>query len=1304
MTRMMKDLVRIQGDFKPSVRLPGDFFDEELNRHFVQNYIPTQETLNIFLSIRGSLQPNSMERARRFSGTYGTGKSDLMLMIANYITRQSDDPLLATFFKRLRQINEDQAEVVYQARLGKPPFLLVLLQADTANTFSSFVLDGLARSLENVGLGNLLGNTYYKIALELLESWERDQPTNIQRFEKVLETKHGHTLNQLKHDLQGVHADSALDIFRAAFFDIMSMSFFPPSAVQRPSEAFTSVVESIVNKNLYSGVFLIIDEFSLLLQKLADSSTASDSKAIDDLAEVAVRSGPEQIHFCGVSLESFASAQGSTNLAQLAIERSGGRFFQHELLSQDMEELISASIEKLVPSDELFEGAQAQFDDLLTLTTKLWGNRATGRRDSNWLRKTIVRGCFPLHPLATYCLPRLNAVLAQNERTMFGFIWDKSRGLGSFIDETAAQDPSSGRIPLLSIDRLFSYFEANIKEKRPDLLLAYQQGSSTLSRQQLEDGLEGRLLRALVMLEVAEGDSNLRADQELLRHAVGLAPSQISEVITALEQLGQNGVAYPSRSGNYQLVRQGRANPLELRRLIDRSALGITESPIKLLNEHHKKGIVDASTYNSAHGTERKLVSSFISTAGLTSPATLTQELQKAEGLVWYVVAPSEQELDQARSNALQLTRQHDLLVVAIPQYPTDILERLKRKIALDNLRKNPQYQTSDYQDLLADTGLVGQDCKEALERELQKFEQPSNFDWYSGGRTDNITMPIQLEMLASNIMKKIFPKTPAHKIPQHLGQNPKPASVSKCKEVLNQILIAPFQRANSTTKRSPTDVILLEGAKVLGLIYDVRQERGFTIYDVGIPKYQPLSREVWELIDNQLKNATPWADIVEILKTRPYGMYKPVLQLFMASFYRFNREYIEIYSGVNLLDQPISVTGDTIVSMVEAPTNYTIRYRPLTDQERKFLRGLLERNFPLRGAADKQREGVISLRNHVAKLLRQQLNEIKLLSTQPSLEELTDLFRETSPEIIDSCMILMEIAKKADESTIANALLEDLPQSMGLSVNSINWTETELDQALTRLESGWSLLQQISQKLRERLAANVGLLFGLTASSESEESILEGAKTWRRERIGNVRLVDVEDSSNVGALLAVLDNKQDDFEQAFLIKLVELWNLQPFKEWKSLSMQQDYLQRLEQAKREAEEKAVTLYSVTVVDEGRETVNGLDVQPIPSQIDNTEVLSKENEVKEATIAPASQPAYVEETQPPSVALLPETSHMATPLDGKRAVAEQPSKLSSYQSTDDVELAFLKIKSIFQPLSSDAQQRLLKRLAAEYKVQ
>jgi hypothetical protein len=1287
MTRMMRDLVQVQGNFKPSVRLPDDFLDEELNRHFVESYIPTQETLEIFLSIRDSLQPHSERRARLFSGTFGTGKSDLMLMIANYVTRPSEDPLLAPFFKILRYLNDAKAEAIFRARQGKPPFLLVLLQADAAITFSSFVLDGLERSLEEAGLGHLLSNTTYKAALDLIETWERDWPDNIRRLNEVLESNHGHTLNQIRHDLSGPQGDSALEMFRPAVLEVTGMPFHPTAVIQRPADAFQDVTKHLDSKQ-YSGIFVIVDEFTHLLQKLADSPTASDSKAIDNLAEAADRSGYYQLHFYTVSLQSFASAQGSTKSAQIALERSGGRFTTYELRSQNMEELVSASIAKLVPANGLFQDAQSQLDDLLALAMKLWSGRVTTGRDREWLKESVVRGCFPLHPLTTYCLPRLNAVLAQNERTMFSFIWDRSRGLGHFIEEASGEAGRNGWLPLLSLDMLFTYFEPNLKEKRPDLLLAYQQASSALSATQLEEGLEGRLLRALVMLEVATGDPNLRADHELLRHALGLAPSQQSDVAIALKELEQEGIAYPSQGGFYQLVRPGRANPLELKRLIQQRSQELPGSPIELLNVLYKTNDVEAERYNSDRGTMRQLTAYFTSVAELSNPAALTQALQHKDALLWYGVATSEQELEQARSTALQLTRQYNQLVIAVPHKPIDLILRFQRFRALEELRSSSNFTTSDYQDLLSNSGLVGRDYVNALHEALQLFDQPSKFEWFREGRTVTVTTSAHLSVLATTVMNEIFPATPAHKTPQHL----KPTGKSKyLRDALNEILQEEISQAER--KGSAVNAILMKGAYELGLIYYVDSRKGFKVYNVGVPNpKQKNSYLVWLQIDEQLRNGVAWSEIVEKLLKPPHGLYPSVLDLFIAAFYRYNRDYLEVYSTTGISNRPIDVTGDIIIDMVESPNKYVVRYQPLTELQCKFLRGLVERAlYPGREVEISQGE-TASLRNGTARLLHRWMNNIQGLPHQTSTEELANIFHDVSPDILRICTLLIEIAFKADEAVIAKDLLDYLPTQLGLPEDSSNWTDIELDQALVYLETACQQLKRFPRAFETDIAWRIGQLFGLTELSRNLNDVLETALKWRKETVRAVQAIHLAGMPEARDLLRFLDDRPHSFEQVFLNALSSHWVRLPFREWKNINMRDEYLKRLEKAKEAVEAKAAELGVLPSTREAIEpsNVQQQDLQFSPSYVGLNQ--ASQPETKSATAVKANAVSIgtkaVYEAQPAEKVLY------ATGQGAHGQVPQRPAGIT-------VDQAFATIKTIIDSLTPKDQRQLWEHLVQEY---
>ncbi len=1288
MARMMRDLVQVQGNFKPSVQLPNDFVDEKLNRHFVESYIPTQETIDFLLSIRDSLQPHSDKRARLFSGTFGTGKSDLMLMVANYVTRPSEDPLLIPFFKRLRNLNDAKAEAIYQARQGKPPFLLVLLQSDTAITFSSFVLDGLARSLENANLGSLLDKTYYRSALDLIESWEHDWPDNIRRLSEVLETDYGHTLNQLRHDLSGPYGDSALEVFRPAVLQATGMPFHPTAVIQRPADAFSTVTKQLPSEH-YSGIFIIADEFTHLLQKLADSPTAADSKAIDNLAEAADRSGHHQLHFYTVSLESFASAQGSTKSAQIALERSGGRFITSELRSQNMEELISASIAKLVPVSNLFQGVQAQFDDLLTLATKLWSGRATGRSDRDWLNETVVKGCFPLHPLTTYCLPRLNATLAQNERTMFSFIWDTSRGLAHFIEKAKGEVGPNGWLPLLSLDLLFAYFEANLKEKRPDLLLAYQQASSTLSAKQLEDDLEGRLLRALVMLEVAGGDPNLRADHELLRHALGLAPSEHLAVTPALKQLEQDGIAYPSQSGYYQLVKPGRANPLELRRLVQQQAQELPGSPIELLNASNKPNNVEADRYNSERGTNRQLTTRFVNVAELSSPSVLTQALQGQDALLWYVIAASEQELEQARSTALKLTRQYDQLVLAVPQKPLDLVIRFQRVLALRKLRTDSNFMSSDYQALLADSGLVGQDYNTAFHEALRLFDQPSRFEWFHGGRTVTVITSAYLPSLATTMMNEIFPTTPANKTPQHL----KPTGKSKyLRDALNQILQDEIPMAEGK-KLSAVDAILMNGAYELGIIYYVDKKKGFKVYNVCAPDAkQRNSYAVWLQINEQLQNGVAWSEIVEKLLNRPYGLYPSVLELFLAAFYRYNRDYLEVYATGGINNYPIDVTGDRIIDMVESPNKYIVRYQPLTESQYSFLRGLVERAlFPGREFEIQQVE-TASLRNRAAILLRRWMNGITCIPHQTSLDELAIVLRDVPQDILSLCVTLIEIAFKPEQAMTAADLLDRLPMQVGLPKDSSSWTDVELDQALANLETACQQLRGFYRSFEAYMAWRIGQLFGLTELPKNLNDILALALRWRSGTVNAVQTQSLAGTPDARDLLRFLDDRPHSFEQVFLNALPSHWVKLPFREWRSLSTRDEYLPRLENAKAAVEAKAAELSVLSLSKDLMEPIGikRQDIQFSTSSVDLNSVLQSEKKysaVVKTNVSPVG-PKIVHEAQ---------TTEKVFDA-AKQSMREQVTQQTASTTVDQ---AFATIKSIFDSLSLRDQRHLWEYLMQEY---
>jgi hypothetical protein len=1181
MTRMMRTLVKVQGGFRPSVMLPDDFDTQDQNEYFASGYIPTQETLEVLLSIKDSLQPGALNRARLFAGTFGTGKSDLMLLLANYLSLPVESPLLVPFFSRVRNLSNATSDALYRARSGKPPFLVVVLQAKTATSFSSFAVDGLSRALAKVGLGDLLNSTYYRAALDQIATWQSGFPENLERLDAVLINDFGQNLTQLKVDLAGPHADSAYSTFCSAVERALGMVFYANATIQSPSDAYTTVAKQLTVSNKYSGVVLLIDEFTPLLQKLADDPTGGDAKAIDNLAEAATRSGANQLHFYAVSLFGFASVQGQSKLAQDTIERVGGRFTSIALRSLNSEELIGATIEKLVPTAQVLAVVPGQLDDLVNVGMRFWGAKAGGKRNRDDVKEKIVEACFPLHPLATYCLPRLNAVMAQNERTMFSYIRDGEKGLGRFIEDASGDRQANGWFPLVSVDALFTYFETNLSEKRGDLNLAYQQAVSSLHPEDVQ-GDAGKLLRALVLLEVVGGDPNLRVDRDLLRHAVGFAPSESDRLAKALVALEQAGVAYPSQSGYYQLVRPGRANPMELKRQIERMAQNPSASVVEMLNAKFKPTDIEAQKYNDERGTWRTLSARFVTPAGLASPAILNMAMAVGDGLLYYVLARSDAELVQARATAIEVTREYEQLVVAVPRAPSDLETCYRRKAALEDLRKQADYQSSDCQDLLADTGIVGRDYQAAFSSTITASEQPSNYEWYCGGRTETVTTPAHLSDLAGRMMRSIFGGTPAQKARQHLKPGIlKGVSRKYVTDALDKLLNAPFTLKQ--TGKTPVDLILVEGAGGLGLVAAGGRENGYIRYNVQAPASQVwlnLSRTVWQFIDSGLASAKPWHEIVERLQEPPYGLYDSVLELYMAAFYWVNREFMEVARSGALDSQPVMVNSDTIIAMVEDPKKFDVRYQRLTEPQRKLLHALVERALcPETGFGNAVDSA--SLRNRTATRFRKwAMVEVPFVAKQSHDTDLALVMQSASAtaDTVAVACALLNIIKLKEDSKTAAALLDTLPGCLGLADDSNAWTDDDLGRAFALLESACAQLDRFQANLRQYIVSAMGDCFGVGRPAEATV-VLEAAVKWRgKMAIAKAGLMTGTQGNQEGRdLLESLETSSTTFDRAFLNSLSSRFfgNGLTFDQWRSMADVKTFLEKLALGKATVETKAV---------------------------------------------------------------------------------------------------------------------------------
>jgi hypothetical protein len=147
-----------------------------------------------------------------------------------------------------------------------------------------------------------------------------------------------------------------------------------------------------------------------------------------------------------------------------------------------------------------------------------------------------LAGAYPLHPLTALCLgPIFRTSVGQNERSVFAFLSSSEPfGFQSFL--AARKDGE-----YYHLDRLWDYVQANtspsLRQARARVLTAADDALLRLPRDSKAE--DGRLLKALSLLQLVQNALPLTVDQLLLASSLGLP---VESVKAGLERLRQSSL------------------------------------------------------------------------------------------------------------------------------------------------------------------------------------------------------------------------------------------------------------------------------------------------------------------------------------------------------------------------------------------------------------------------------------------------------------------------------------------------------------------------------------------------------------------------------------------------------------------------------------------------------------------------------------------------------------------------------------------------------------------------------------------
>lgn len=484
-----RDLVHLQPRYRRSIHLERDYRTPEALAGYVVTPLVRATLARVADGVLGA-----GTRAWSFTGPYGSGKSAFAVFVANLFHPSNAHGGAAR--KMLEAADPELHRKLFAG--GGAPYLCPVLATGERKSLEAVVM----RALADAASGFWAGTKRPKLAAE------------IERAAGAAER--GDRL-------------SAREVVRFV-------------------ERFAEKLSESTRRG--GGVLLLIDEAGKTLEFAAHHPDRADVHLLQELAELASRSGDHPV-IIGVLLhqafEQYASRLGTAQRNEWA--KVQGRFenvpFQ-EAADQILRLVaLALGLKGLPPAAK--EEATGAIEDLVASVN------LPGIPDKERLARVLVE-TLPLHPVTALALgPLFRSQISQNERSLFAFLSSSEPGaFQAFLDAAVLDDG----LELYRPHRLFDYLAASFGER------LYRHGgrgwaliNDALSRlPQDASELDARVVKTVGLLGLLGENSGIPASERVLQLAVAAAANQRRDVSSSLARLRAASVlVYRKFRDSYQV-------------------------------------------------------------------------------------------------------------------------------------------------------------------------------------------------------------------------------------------------------------------------------------------------------------------------------------------------------------------------------------------------------------------------------------------------------------------------------------------------------------------------------------------------------------------------------------------------------------------------------------------------------------------------------------------------------------------------------------------------------------------------------
>lgn len=915
----LKDIISFDNNFKTAINL----YLNLNNSDKVLSYIPTKSSVN-FLGEYAKAVIENKEQATLLVGPYGKGKSHLLLVLLAALSMErteKNNEVINKLISKIKDVDEIGRFVAEKVeRIWKKERFLPVLITDTTGDLNQAFLYGLNEALKRDGLTELIPDTYYSIALEKLSDWEINYKSTFDKFvEKIGES--GIHIQDFRTELKRFSKE-ALNLFKEVYPEITSGSDFNPMAVSEVLPLYKSTCEKLKEEYNYSGIYIVFDEFSKFIESQDGVATGSNMKLLQDVCELATDSHESQLFFTMVAHKSIKE-YGKYLSQDIINSFTGieGRIIEKYFVtsSKNNYELIKSAIIKSEESLDDIPNSKKYFG--LSVSDAYYQLPAfhSGFQKQEF-EKVVLKGCYPLNPLAAYLLLNISEKVAQNERTLFTFVSnDEPHSMARYVAEHTKDTDW-----IIGVDLIYDYFSSLFKKEVSNEYVHNIWLSAEYVLEKCVTDDQKKIIKALAIVLIINKEDELPASNNNLKLCVSAGDGS-----QAIDELVQNEFIYQkSSTGNYVFkTKAGSELKSEIKR--QRALKGENVNYAKALIDVTGKYHVIPRKYNTIFSMTRYFDNQFMDAEdflSITSSDVLLGDC-KGDGKVITLFSFSRIKQEMVKKHLLELNDSR--LVVVCPKKALALKKQLMDYEIIQELRKNQSFTTNN-EILKKELPLLIEDLSDELNAKINEiYEEDSDTRvlYLYNGKVKNAKVGNE-EIAVNKCCETIYCKTPE----------------------INNELVNRETIGTGQTKKSRINIIdaILSHSDTEDYYEGTGQEA--TVYRslfvvTGIrdnnakTNIQTVLGEMNSFVESCSDKKVSMTVLLNILKSKPYGMRTGVIPFYLAYILANRREDIIVYFA----DKEIQITSDIVVNMCEQPDDYSVYVSKEDLQKEKYIADLNE-------------------------------------------------------------------------------------------------------------------------------------------------------------------------------------------------------------------------------------------------------------------------------------------------------------------------------------------------------------------------